>query len=55
MIMREGPLTVALQSAHHEGAETEVQHEDRLIPQRVKPMKMLIICSKGVLSGVTIR
>ena len=28
-ILREGPLTVALKSAHHDGAETEVQQEER--------------------------
>jgi len=32
-IMREGPLTVAVKSAHHDGAETEVQQEDAIVEE----------------------
>ncbi|CAE7231304.1 hypothetical protein AK812_SmicGene16765 [Symbiodinium microadriaticum] len=32
-ILREGPLTVALKSAHHDGAETEVQQEDAIVEE----------------------
>ncbi|CAJ1360195.1 unnamed protein product [Effrenium voratum] len=31
--MREGPLTNAMKSAHYEGAETDVQYEDRIVEE----------------------